>query len=442
MKIAWFTPLARHSAIGRVSASVVRELATMATVHLWHPATPDPRPVPVPAIPFRHAETVDADLLRKYDLVVYNLGNHLAYHEAIFELALRLPGLCILHDFVMQHFFFSYFFEKLRRPELYIASMEKHYGDEGRRVATMVAGGHASTFLNSDAPLRYPLFEEAAAGAYGVIVHSEWARRRLARSLTCPVGHLHLPYEIGERSDTVTRAELGLPNDKLLVVTVGHINSNRRVASVLRVLAGDDALRNQVKYVVVGAREPQCDRELHELIRHHGLEGTVQLAGRVSDARLAAYLRHADLCVNLRWPTFESGSASLAEEMLYGKPVIVTDAGCYSEIPDDCVRKISPQRETEELAVALRKLVSDSRARRALGAKARDFADKHFRPSQYATGLLRFAWEVRNVRPVLEMADRLAELLQQMGIGPQAPIVSELSRTSAELFGEPDEQPA
>lgn len=442
MKIAWFTPLARHSAIGRVSASVVRELAATATVHLWHPATPDPRPVPVPTIPFSDTETVDIDLLKKYDLVVYNLGNHLAYHEAIFELALRLPGLCILHDFVMQHFFISYFFKKLRRPELYMASMEKHYGDEGRRVATMVAGGHASTFLSSDAPLRYPLFEEAAAGACGVLVHSEWARRRVAQAMPCPVGRLYLPYEITEPREAMTRAELGLPDDRLLVVTVGHINSNRRVASVLRVLAADDGLRNPVKYVVVGAREPQCDRELHELIRHHRLEGTVQLAGRVSDARLAAYLHHADLCINLRWPTFESGSASLAEEMLYGKPVIVTDVGCYSEIPDDCVWKISPQRELEELAVALRKLVSDSQARQALGSRARDFAEKHFRPSQYAAGLLRFAWEVRNFRPVLEMADRLGDLLQQMGIGAEAPIVSELSRTCAELFGDPDLQPA
>jgi glycosyltransferase involved in cell wall biosynthesis len=208
-----------------------------------------------------------------------------------------------------------------------------------------------------------------------------------------------------------------------VVVTVGHINSNRRVSSVLRVFADDHRLRNQVKYVVVGTREPHCDRQLHELIRRHSLH-------------------HADLCINLRWPTFESGSASLAEEMLYGKPVIVTDSGCYREIPDDCVWKISPEREVEELAAALRKLVSDSQARRALGARARDFAEKHFRPSLYAAGLLRFAWEVQNLRPVLEMADRLGDLLQCLGIGPQAPVVSELSRTCAELFGESDEQPS
>lgn len=442
MKLAWFTPLSRQSAIGRVSASVVRELATMATVHVWHPPTPEPRPVPVPAIPFPDAENVDSDLLQKYDLVVYNLGNHLPYHSAIFEVALRVPGLCILHDFVMQHFFISYFLEKLRRPELYIASMEKHYGDEGRRVAAMVVAGHASTFLNGDAPLRYPLFEEAAAGAYGVLVHSQWAQRRVARALPCPVGRLHLPYEIAEPGAGIRRAELGLPEDKLVVVTVGHINSNRRVSSVLRVFADDHRLRNQIKYVVVGTREPHCDRQLHELIRRHSLEGAVQLAGRVSDATLAAYLHHADLCINLRWPTFESGSASLAEEMLYGKPVIVTDSGCYREIPDDCVWKISPEREVEELAAALRKLVSDSQARRALGARARDFAEKHFRPSRYAAGLLRFAWEVQNLRPVLEMADRLGDLLQCLGIGPQAPVVSELSRTCAELFGESDEQPS
>jgi glycosyltransferase involved in cell wall biosynthesis len=394
--------------------------------------------VAVPTIPFQNAADVDPHLLERYDLVVYNIGNHLPYHEAIFEIALRVPGLCILHDLVMQHFFVSYFLEKHRRQDLYVAAMEKHYGDEGRRVATMVVAGQASTFLNSDAPLRYPLFEEAVAGAYGLLVHSQWAEQRAARALPCPVGRLFLPYEIGETSEAMTRVELGVPEDKLLIVTVGHINSNRRIPAVLRVLIEEEALRSQVKYVIIGAREPRCDGELQELIRRHGLEGTVQLKGRVPDVMLAAYLRHADLCINLRWPTFESGSASLAEQMLYGKPVIVTDAGCYSEVPDDCVWKISPKRELEELAIALGKLVNDGQARQALGFRARDFAEKHFRPSQYAAGLLRFAWEVRNLRPVLEMADRLGALLHSMGIATQTPIVSELSRTCAELFGEPE----
>jgi glycosyltransferase involved in cell wall biosynthesis len=222
-------------------------------------------------------------------------------------------------------------------------------------------------------------------------------------------------------------------------VTVGHINSNRRIPSVLRILAEDDGLRGSIKYVVVGAREPECDREIHNCLRRYGLEACVQLTGQVSDDVLVSYLQHADLCVNLRWPAFESGSASLAEQMLCGKPVIVTDTGIYSELPDDCVWKISPERELEELGIAIRTLANDSQARGTLGKRAREFASQHFLPKQYAVELLRFAWEVRNVRPLLELSDRLGDMLQSMGITSQMPIVSDISRTCGELFGEANE---
>jgi len=438
VKIAWFTPLSQESAVGFVSSCIVRELSALATVHVWHPQTTKLRSTSVPTFAFERVQDVDQEQLRRYDLVIYNIGNHLPYHRIIHELSLQVPGVIILHDVVMQHFFISYYLERLRLPELYRAAMEKHYGPVGGRVAEGVIKGGAATFLNGEDVARYPLFEEAIIGAYGVVVHSYWAQQRIERVATCPVGRLYLPYEIQRVDKPLSRAKLGLPDDRLVLLTMGHINSNRRVSSILHVLAEDECLRGLIKYVVVGAREPECDREIHKCVRRYGLEGSVLLTGWVPEEVLASYIQHADLCVNLRWPAFESGSASLAEQMLYGKPIIVTNTGIYSELPDDCVCKISPERELEELGIAIKRLANDGSARGALGQRAREFAERHFSPKQYAVELLRFAWEIRNCRPLLELSDRLGDILQSMVVTVRMPIVSEVSRTCAELFGEGD----
>ena len=54
--------------------------------------------------------------------------------------------------------------------------------------------------------------------------------------------------------------------------------------------------------------------------------------------------------------------------MLFGKPVVVTDTGCYSELPDDCVVKIDPKHE-EALGGALAGLAQD-RERTIVGHRA------------------------------------------------------------------------
>lgn len=435
MTIAWFTPFSRKSAIGRVSAAVVREIAQLARVELWHPETPEPRSSPVRTVSFSRSAEIDARVLKKYDLVVYNLGNHLPFHGEIYETARRVPGLCILHDLVMQHFFLSYFLERHKQPERYVQAMERHYGPEGRQAALEVLSGDLNAFLSSESVARFPLFEEAVANAFGVVTHSEWSRRRVLEACTVPVASLHLAYDVDVRQDLISRERLGIPPEKVLAVSIGHANPNRRILSVLRVIAEDAEVRERVIYVVAGPCAPGYGEQLREFVERHRLRSVVRLEGYVDDTDLASYLHHADFCVNLRWPALESGSASLAEEMLYGKPVIVSDTGVYSELPDDCVWKIAPAREQEELRTALRALVNSPARREVLGTQARKFAEAHFAPSRYAAGLMRFAWQVRNARPLLELADRLGEELQAMGVRPEMELVDSLAKTCAELFG-------
>jgi glycosyltransferase involved in cell wall biosynthesis len=416
MKIAWFTPFSKESRIGRYSVEVVAPLGVDHEVDIWYPDDGEARKTELRTIRFADADAVATDALDGYDLLVYNLGNYLPFHREIYRLSRRRPGLVILHDYVMQDFFRQYFIEYRQEPQAYLRAIERCYGPAARE-----AGEEA----------QFPLFEEAIRGAYGVVTHSEFLRARVAEVFAGPVAKLHLPCKriVGLR--TLTRAELGVPEESVLLVTVGHVNPNKRVHAVIKALSG---MARPLVYAVLGPVEESYQARLRDLARQGGLERVVRLAGYVSDQVLESYLAHADVCVNLRHPTTEGASASALEEMMHGKPLLVSDTGFFAELPDDCVWKIDPQHEPEQLGPALAQLIDDPELRRRMGHRAAEFTEQHCRPELYAQGLLQFALEVKDAVPLLHLADHLAGEFNNLGVRRDMPVVGVVAREAAALF--------
>jgi glycosyltransferase involved in cell wall biosynthesis len=413
---------------------VVRELAQKETVDLWYPKTDDPLSTEVPSVAFRDASEVDSEKLATYDLLVYNLGNHLPFHRAIYEVSRRFPGLCVMHDFVMHHFFAAYYLEHLRRPEAYVAAMKRCAGARGAVVAEEILVGKRPRVWETDEVSQYPLFDEAIRGQYGVVTHSDFFRQRVESVSPAPTVRLYLPYELTPIKFVVSREQMGIPDFRLLIVTIGHINPNKRVAAVLDALAESHDLLERIFYIVAGPCDPGFLAELKSRIAKLGLEQAVRLTGYVEDEQLQSLLNHADLCINLRFPATEGASASLVEEMLHGKAVVVTNTGFYSELPDDCVAKIRPQHEHADLAAVLRLLITDAGRREKMGRAAREFAENHFRADRYADHLIEFAWQMRGAKPLLQLADLVGQELQFMGVTKDMPIVETVSRECVHMF--------
>jgi len=432
VKIAWFTPFSGKSAIGRASAGVVEELAKLAEVHLCHFETGDVRETRVPVKRFASAAGVDDRTLESYDLAVYNFGNHLPFHREIFLLSRRWPGICILHDIVMHHFFAAYYLEDLRSPAAYTLLMERLYGEEGGAAARRSLTG--KPVWESDAVGQFPLFEEVTQGALGVVAHSEFFRQSLAKNFTGPTKRIPLTYDVDTRTPVAPRSHLNVEDGQLLMVTVGHVNPNKRIEAVIEALGRLGSASRGILYAVLGPCSHEYKRILHRSVQRHHLEETVRFLGQVPDEVLRAYLWHADLCINLRYPATEGASASLIEEMLFGKPVVVTDTGCYSELPDDCVVKIDPRQE-ESLAAVLAELIQDPHRRAGLGATAQRFAESEFRASRYAKEIMDFAWEVRTAQPLLSLADRVAKECYRMGVSADMKIVGTVAREMGAIFG-------
>ncbi len=435
MKIAWFTPLAKASAIGRCGTAIAAELARTSEVDLWHPPCDDPHPTDVPTRRFTSPEDIRRETLAGYDILIYNLGNHLPFHKDIYLLARRFPGICVLHDFVLHHFFAGYFFELLRNPEGYVLAMQRHYGDAGRRLAEETVARKRRGVWESDEVVEYPLFEEALEGALGVVTHSEFLRRRVERVFPGPCRAIPLPYERpAGRPHSAGRVDLGIPEEAILLVSTGHVNPNKRIHVVIEALSllGE----HRFFYAVLGLCRGAYAKQLETQVRRLRLEPRVRFFGEVADEVLDGFLAGADICVNLRFPALEGASASAIEQMLHAKPVLVADTGFYSELPGDCVRRIPAGAGPIEVAAALRGLIEKPAERAALGVRARTFAESRFRTDLYARELLGFIREAGQTRPLLGLADRIGAELSLLGVTAEMRIVETLSRECAALFSE------
>jgi glycosyltransferase involved in cell wall biosynthesis len=442
MKIAWFTPFRKVSAIGRFSRLVTDSLAREAQVDLWL-ADPDSEELHGTALRIiRYPQLPNVERrLGEYDVVVYNLGDHGPFHGQIYEVAQRVPGVVILHDYVMHHFFATYYAER-QAWDKYADVLRRWYGLDLKMTASGWTGRDREIVHTRDGEgvIHYPLFEEAIVGSLGVITHADFVREAVARVAAAPVAKIPLAYSVDCASPVLSRRELQIAEDRVLVVTVGHANENKRIHVVLQAIAANRDLADSIAYVVVGGCDGPFAQKLQALREDWKLRDAVRFTGYASDEVLRSFLMHAGLCVNLRWPAMEGGSASCAEQMLFGKPAIVTDTGVYSELPDNCVRKVRPEHELDDLTRHLRELVTDANLRKSMGEQARRYAEENFSPDVYARRFLGFCADLAYYQPALSLMDDAGRELRRMGATSDMAIVDTVAREGA-LLTEGDYDP-
>src|SRR5205085_7418357 len=78
---------------------------------------------------------------RRYDAIIYHMGNSVENHAAIWTALQRVPGVVVLHEFVLHHFMLGYAAVVRRDVELYRAEAVQRYGLEGARVAELMLRG-------------------------------------------------------------------------------------------------------------------------------------------------------------------------------------------------------------------------------------------------------------------------------------------------------------
>ena len=435
MRFAWFTPFTRASAIGTFSRHVVERLAQEADVRLWVAAgEEDLQETAVEIVRY------DASLagLGDDELPIYNFGNYLPYHEPIYEASRARSGIAILHDRVMHPMFATYWLAGAQ-PDAgaYLETIGSLYGRRpARRAAAALRGEAKPPWELDDELLRQPLYEEAIVGAEGVISHSARHAAEIAAGWLGPVRHLHLPCYPDVLAAGARNAQLAVeprPDGRLRMLVVGHVNPNKRIDQLLELLGDDPWLAERLHLDVVGSQAYEA--YVRELVaRAEALSDRVSVVfhGVVGNDVLEQRLAEADIYVNLRHPTMESASASLMEQLAYGKPVLAFDTGFFAELPDDALVRVGVE-DWDACAAALRALVDDPARRAAIGASASQVAVA-YSVEAYVSGFLEHVYDVRRWRPGLRALDRASVELARMGLKSDHEVYGRVLEEAAPLF--------
>lgn len=125
------------------------------------------------------------------------------------------------------------------------------------------------------------------------------------------------------------RAELGIPDDAIVLLSVGEVNENKNHRVVIEALS--TLKEKNVHYIVCGRGELEDSHKA--LARQLGLEGRVHLTGYRND--VADFYQAADIFV---FPSLREGlPVAVMEAMASGLPVICNDIRGCSDLVETSV---------------------------------------------------------------------------------------------------------
>jgi glycosyltransferase involved in cell wall biosynthesis len=306
---------------------------------------------------------------RGADLCVYHIGNNPDAHAWIVEALRRTPGVVVLHDFVLHHLVAGLTIGR-RDGHGYLDAMEREGGVVGRLLGHAVLDKRIPP-LWENRPEDFHLAGEVLDLATGVIVHSRYVKSR-ARAAGYEGPIWIVPHPAFPVPDLAPADVGGAP----LFGTFGNINASKRVPQLLEAFARVRRQHEASGLLLVGATSPgfDLDRRLQRL----GLDGAgLEREGYVDERRLWELMIAADVHVNLRSPTMGETSGTAIRALSLGRPLIVSDVGWFSELPDDVALKIPvDEREIETLVAALELLATRPDVRSAMGAAALELAGR------------------------------------------------------------------
>lgn len=398
MRILWLSPIGAQSAIGRFSTFVVEELVKLGHDVLvasseWKPPEEIHRFIARSLVSV--AELLALHNLDDFDVIIANYGDHFPNHVGSLH-ALDHPRLIgIFHDADMTNL--------------------------GNGIAAF--GSDVSPKLPSLRINKDHVTSSIAERCAGAVAHSPYYAPSVD-ACDGPVGVIPLAWAIKAPLAPSPSPSPSPSDERLRLVTIGNINRNKCADRVIEAIGGSKTLRSSIDYRLVGAIEDKERNYLCSLAEAKDVALTI--LGPVDDETLVGEIANARIISCLREPVLEGASASAIECMLHGKAVMVSNAGFYRELPEDCVIRVPAKTLPEDIRQALEHMADRPDLCDAIANRARDFATAVFSPKRYALDLMNLIEEVRAVSAYRPTQQRLAAQLMDLGLSPSSPAVAYL----------------
>jgi glycosyltransferase involved in cell wall biosynthesis len=249
--------------------------------------------------------------------------------------------------------------------------------DFGRLAARRV--GAALVLHEHFADPRMPAYQGLADRALApltdrAIAVSESTRAFLVRERHVPADRVRLiwngaPLEefapVSKEGARRTRSELGMPEDAVVIGSIGRLNEQKGHRYLLDAAAGVLPAVPSGRVLIVG--DGDLEGPLREQARALGIADRVVFAGHRGD--IPAVLGAVDVfCIS---STYEGTPLTLFEAMAAGKAIVSTAVdGCREVLEDGVTGILVPPRDAATLALRLRELLQDGSRREALARAA------------------------------------------------------------------------
>ena len=266
------------------------------------------------------------------DVALYHIGNDPDAHGWIVDALRKRRGVVMLHEYVLHHLIAGITIGR-RNGRAYRDAMERELGVAGRLLGLGVLD-NLLPLLWETQPERFPLSGVVLDRATGLIVHSGYvAQRARAAGYDGPLWRIPHP----AWPMTALEAAPDVSGDPL-VGCFGFLNMNKRIPQLLEAFASFRQSNPGARLLLVGSAGERFDvgRRLERL----GLTEGVQRMDYVPEERMWSLMAACDVLVNLRYPTMGETSGSVIRALALGKPLVVSDVGWFSELPDDAVLKV------------------------------------------------------------------------------------------------------
>ncbi len=172
------------------------------------------------------------------------------------------------------------------------------------------------------------------------------------------------------------RANMGLPQDKILVVTFSRLVKSKRIELMLRAIAMMDPSLREKAAVVGGGDGPERAR-LEREAKRLGVEGSVIFTGVIPHRDVVYFLKASDVFA----ATNELTNMSLppCEAILCGVPVVAFDvSGTAEAIRDGETGLLVKNGDVADFSRKLETIIRDEALRKRLGERAAEFGRSHF----------------------------------------------------------------
>lgn len=412
MKINWFSPLPpAPTDIAHYTTRVLPALAAHAQITLWTDQKEWNKDLQQWAKirSFRGAEA-DWTELNRADVTFYHIGNNPLFHGGIWQISRRSPGLVVLHDMRLHHFFDGLYREQWHDRAGYLAVMQRFYGAAARADAVRCYDTNASNI--NDMAQRYPLTELAIENAAGVVVHTRTAFEELQRAAQQPIVYAPLPFAAPPLPPDDLRTDSrpdGPPPYRLIIF--GYLGRNRRLSEIFTALAALPE-RSLFRLDIYGEIADRAATETE--IRLAGLEQQTKVHGFVAETELDAALARAHLAFNLRYPTMGEASGSQLRIWAHALPSLATKVGWYATLDAGSVAWVRHDHETADITTHLQAFLAEPQKFTAMGQRGREILEREHAPAAYAAPLLECAAQASRWRAQIyahKLAARLAPVV-------------------------------